>query len=323
MHKLYVIIISVIMVFSIQAKADPQEDLFNQFLNGVPGDKQAQESKSDYLDDLLSKADAGEMQAQETMAGIYASGAYNRIPKDLIKAKHYYLLAAKQGSVEGQVYTARLFQMGVFGKPDMAQAIYWYNKAAKQGHIKSARIVGDAYLIGGVVEKNPEKATKYIAFAARGGDEIALFRLGNFYLNGTGVPQDYAKAIKMFQLSSKRGFVPANDILGQMYERGAGAQKDLEIAFEWYIKGAWRSHPAALMNVGRFRASGMGSKKSIPHGYMWVYFASKVQAKGAVEYLQKIQEQMTDADWGKAKELIERCERMRKKRSGRFNYCDS
>lgn len=81
--------------------------------------------------DLLSKAEAGDMKAQELLGERYLKGI--DAPQHFGWARKWYLRAAQQGSAQAMWEVANLCVAGKGGPKDLVQAYFWYTLAASKG----------------------------------------------------------------------------------------------------------------------------------------------------------------------------------------------
>jgi len=88
-----------------------------------------QQKKS--IADLLSKAEAGDMKAQEIMGERFLKGI--DAPQHFGWARKWYLRAAQQGSAQAMWDVANLCVDGKGGPKDLVQAYFWYTLAASKG----------------------------------------------------------------------------------------------------------------------------------------------------------------------------------------------
>jgi hypothetical protein len=103
---------------------------------------------------LLAKANAGDATAQVEVGEQYArAGAtehYRAVAaQDYQQAAAWYLKAANQKSIDGELHLAALYRDGGNGFPrDMEQAAAWYFNAANQGDVSAQGTLGTLYSMG-------------------------------------------------------------------------------------------------------------------------------------------------------------------------------
>jgi len=81
-------------------------------------------------------ADQGDASAQFLLGLMYADG--HGVPRDYVKAMHWWHMAAEQGLANAQSTLGFMYANGKGGVPkDEAKAVYWYEQAAEQGDAKA------------------------------------------------------------------------------------------------------------------------------------------------------------------------------------------
>ena len=190
------------------------------------------------LDELLSKAQSGEAEAQYWMGILYGEGT---VPKNLEQGRRWLLKsaeqgyapaqrlyglmsahgnplvgerwmvrAAEQGDAEAQFWLGVAYEQNWFGTTDVREAVKWYQKAAQGGEPDAQAELGHKYEHGEGVEQNLKLAAEWYRRAAEyvpdlGGAHQGRNQLGLLYLEGRGVPQDYVQAYFWFSLNGSGG----------------------------------------------------------------------------------------------------------------------
>ncbi len=128
---------------------------------------------------LLAKANAGDPAAQVQVGDQYAhAGAtehYKSVAaQDYQQAAAWYLKAANQKFIDGELHLAALYRDGGNGfSRDMEQAAAWYLKAADQGDVGAQGTLGVLYSMGQGVPHDDAEAYFWldIAASAKGPDQ--------------------------------------------------------------------------------------------------------------------------------------------------------
>jgi TPR repeat protein len=190
------------------------------------------------LDELLSKAQSGEAEAQYWMGILYGEGT---VPKNLEQGRRWLLKsaeqgyapaqrlyglmsahgnplvgerwmvrAAEQGDAEAQFWLGVAYEQNWFGTTDVREAVKWYQKAAQGGEPDAQAELGHKYEHGEGVEQNLKLAAEWYRRAAEyvpdlGGAHQGRNQLGLLYLEGRGVPKDYVQAYFWFSLNGSGG----------------------------------------------------------------------------------------------------------------------
>ncbi|NLE23913.1 MAG: sel1 repeat family protein [Clostridiaceae bacterium] len=83
------------------------------------------------FDQLLEKANAGDVSAQVSLAGRYAHG--RGVPQNYKEAAKWYRMAAEQGHTEAQYYLGVMYYDGKGVKADYVEAYKWISLAGMNG----------------------------------------------------------------------------------------------------------------------------------------------------------------------------------------------
>jgi hypothetical protein len=149
---------------------------------------------------LLAKARRGNPDAQWEVGYYYEDGFIDSsdiviVKPQILRALHWYTLAAKQGNDSGQLSLSRLLITGNGVKRDMKEAIYWVKQALNQGAAGAAQNLGTIYRD----LKKPKLAFHWYKRAVQMGDIDSLLQVGLCYLFGIGTKKDLDAAYKCFQ----------------------------------------------------------------------------------------------------------------------------
>ena len=194
----------------------------------------AQAAAPSFIDELRTKAEAGDAVAQNNLGRMYAKG--QGVPKDYAIAVSWYRKAAQQGDTFAQNNLGRMYAKGQGVPKDYAIAVSWYRKAAQQGDAFAQNNLGNMYAKGQGVLKDYAIAVSWYRKAAQQGDTFAQNNLGNMYVKGQGVPKDYAIAVSWYCKAAQQGDTFAQNNLGNMYAEDQGVSKDDTMAVLWYCK---------------------------------------------------------------------------------------
>ena len=162
------------------------------------------------------------------------------------------LTKAQAGDVEAQKKTAYAYKTGEGVEKDAEKAFYWYSKAALRDDAEAMGMLGVAYLDGTGVEADFDKGIEWRTRAAEKGYVWGQSDLGMDYFFGIKYKagkfqQDYDKAFFWFLKAAEQPAVPekwtnaqgqAMYFLGNCYLDGYGVEPDARTAFEWYGKAA-------------------------------------------------------------------------------------
>lgn len=143
---------------------------------------------------LLEKASsAGDALSTHNLGVIYSDAL--GVPRDLEKAKHYYLLEFEQGRSDG------LMSLGNFARDagESDQAVAYYIKAADHGVHECYKRAADLLRNKRQPVEKRKRGLELLEKAAALGDARAAYEAGAAYFDGEdGVPAEQGKAAKYF-----------------------------------------------------------------------------------------------------------------------------
>jgi len=115
---------------------------------------------------VLAKANAGDAAAEVQVGEAYESGA--GVPQDFKQAAAWYLKAANQNNIPGELHLADLYRDGggkVFPR-DATKAAAWDLKAADQGDVGAQGTMGMLYTLGVGVPQSDVEAYFWLDLAS-------------------------------------------------------------------------------------------------------------------------------------------------------------
>lgn len=192
------------------------------------------------IDNIQTRAESGEAQAQYELALRYHSG------KNYLKAHEWYLKAAEQGHAEAQNNLGTLYSSGLGVTQDYPKAIDWMRKAADAGNANAQANMGVMYLRGRGVEKSDTEAFKWFLMAAEQGQAQAEAEMGRAYHLGLGgFPVDDKQSFKWYKRAAEKGDGTAQNNLAHLYVAGNGIEKDYFEAGRWLLAASQNGIPQA------------------------------------------------------------------------------
>jgi uncharacterized protein len=186
---------------------------------------------------LMPLAQAGDLKAQMSIAGMYSSG--QGVQQSFTEAVKWYRLGAEQGdSIAQNNLAILLFSI------NSEEALQWMIIAAERGVPFAQSGLGDIYSEGISLPENlrncykdNSKAFEWYQRAGEGGFPYAYHRLGELYTNGKGIKKDEIEAVKCYEKAAEQGYSPSQEILAQAYQYGLlGLDPDLEKSKYWLNK---------------------------------------------------------------------------------------
>lgn len=223
---------------------EPTRSATNDQHESVSSLGMSQAFKSSSVDELRKKAEAGDANAQYSLAACYYNG--EGVPQDYTEAVKWYRKAAKQGIADAQLKLGLCYDGGDGTPQDHGEALKWFRKAAEQGEGHAQLVLGNCYDSGQGASKDYDEAVKWFRKAAEQGIAEAQHCLGRCYYMGHGVPQDYSEAVKWFRMAAEQGYAGAQAMVGDCYERGLGVVQDYIEAYKWYNLAAAQKLTAAV-----------------------------------------------------------------------------
>ncbi len=170
------------------------------------------------LQDLTSRAEAGDRSAMRLLADAYYAG--------------------RDGAEQ-----------------DFARAADWYRRLAKAGDARAQTSLGLMYARGYGVQKNLAEAHRWWNFAAAQNDPGAQYNLGLTYIQGEGVAADPARAARWFREAARRGHVLAQYNLGLLLHEGRGVARHPQEAYYWVKVAALQGDDRAQQGLEALAAT--------------------------------------------------------------------
>jgi uncharacterized protein len=167
---------------------------------------------SETLDQLIKKANTGDVSAQFRLGEMYDNG--EGIPQDYKEAAKWYRMAAEQEHTSI--------------RQEIQNSIVLY-------HAKAQYRLGLMYLSGKGVLKNYDELYKWIRMSAENGYASAQSRLGTMYYFGSASQGNYKEAFKWCRMAAEQGDTEAQYYLGVMYYDGKGIIVDYVEAYRWIL----------------------------------------------------------------------------------------
>lgn len=192
---------------------------------------------------------------------------------------------AVAGDASAQVQLGMKYAMTMH--PDFPQAMKWFRMAADQGSADGQLHLAAMYDIG-LTPSNPTEAVKWYTLAAKQGNKDAEFRLGQMYDRGRGVKQDYVQAIDWYKKAIAHGRSDPEYRMGEMYESGLGVKQSYTEAVQWYLRAAQKGRPEAEFRLGHMYEMGLGIQKDKTEAIAWYQKSSDHGFPDAVEALKAL-----------------------------------
>ncbi len=190
------------------------------------------------------EAEAGDANAQFTLAGIYYHGIMTK--KSYLDAIKWYEKAANKGHKKAQFNLGYIYFDGRGVPKDHDRALKWFleaskDKAGEQGDGKS-----DIYIAKIYDERGDNKnAFTWYFDAAELGYPLAQYELAMRYKDAKGCDKDIKKMIYYLKKAAVQSEMKSQYELALVYLKGNGVTKDMEVAKQWmqsaYMNGENRA----------------------------------------------------------------------------------
>ena len=167
-----------------------------------------------YSDELMVKAESGDVKAQVDLAKCYRKGS--GVAKNDNKAFTWAEKAAEQKNREAQFLTAVCYFQGEGVTRDEKMAVKIFSELAALDYTRAQLGLGICLLQGRGVEKNEKEAAHLFLKIAEKGDANGQFYLGKCLLEGIGIAKNKAEAIKWLEKSKTQGNSSARRLLVQI-----------------------------------------------------------------------------------------------------------
>ena len=167
----------------------------------------------------------------------------------------------------------------------------------------------DAYLRGfeALEQKDYKTALYFLSMFAANGDARANYNLGVMYREGFGVDQDDIEALTHFIAAAEDGHMLGNYAVGLAFLRGRGSDVDAEAALFYLKEATLLGHALSPVEIGRVYFEGKLTEKDVVAAHFWWSLARDRNAPGAIESLNSLNQQMTEAQKQQAALRQQRC----------------
>ena len=222
--------------------------IYRDGLDGVPKDL----AKAEALFALLAEQNA---YYAPTLAQIRSQNAAGSDWENLLARAEGGELAA-----QNSLYVRYAEGRGVAQNKE--EALKWLHRAAKQEYGMAYYNLGWEYAYGGLLEKDEQKAVDFFKKAAEKSVLEAYAELGLIYTYGKTVPHDYALARRYYEQAGGNKLGQAQNELATLHYNGQGTPKDDSKAFLYYQFAASNDSPEGMYNLAMMYENGFGTKRN-------------------------------------------------------------
>jgi TPR repeat protein len=231
-------------------------NIFNSKSKDETPNQSAQNNVKSEIDELIMKAESGDVIAQGTLSDMYFAG--KGVEQNYQESIKWLRKAADGGLANAQFSMGLLYcgHMGMFQR-DIEKAIQYFMKAAVQGHPQAENEIGNAYYYGSGMPKNMPEAEKWYQMAVQQGEPNAMVGLSQIYFDKGRIDE----AIQLISKSASLGNAVAMDNLAFCYMEGKGIKVDKEMAVYWLKKSVDCGYAKAFANLAYCYMRGEGIER--------------------------------------------------------------
>lgn len=160
-YKLFLCLFITLICIGCESKDKEIEDSLIVITSNVENEPPEKFTKSE-LNNLRSKANSGDSEAQYKLGVAYANGT--NLPEDKAKAAYWFRLSAEQGFASAQYNLALRLANGIGVVKNDGEAVFWYTKAEKQGLDDARSNLAMHLYLGRGIDKNKKKQKNYFVF---------------------------------------------------------------------------------------------------------------------------------------------------------------
>lgn len=169
------------------------------------------------MNELLRKAQLGDMKAQEELGKKYLTGS--GVPQDYAAAAKWLSQSAEKGSAEAAYQMALIHTQGLGVPKDELAAVPWLRRSAKAGFEPAWKILQDKFE-DGTLSPDPLELKRLEDLAGKG-NAAAQRIVGEAYYRGKGVQKDVQQAEAWLKKSADAGNAKAQALIGEMQAASA------------------------------------------------------------------------------------------------------
>lgn len=208
-----------------------------------------------FIKKLKAKVDIDDHEAMHQLAIIYIQAEDYKLALPLLK------LASDAGITKATYLLGMMNQLGMGINKDIIQAKHYYLVAAEDEEHQALHALGVGHDIGGAFDTNPESAFLYHQRAVEAGNIASMGCLAALYHYGRGVSKDLAKTKELLIEGAKSGEAYSANLLATIIENENGFAD--ENCFSLYELAAERGESLGNYNLARCYLHGQGRSKNV------------------------------------------------------------
>lgn len=241
---------------------EPAEHFLRIWESGEPDDE---------TDELKSRANSGDVQAQFDLGMDYYRGIVDDGEDEEKRAVYWLEQAAEQGHTEAQYWFGHCLKCGVGLRfSNKKEALVWFLKAAEKGNEEAMLEVYELYSEGSAsIDVDFDKAFYWVKKAASAGNKEAEYELSKVLIEGFALDfdgkfkgTDPEQGLIWLKKAADKNYLFAANKLGDLYYEGKVVEKNLAVALEWYEKGGKDRNRDSFLRMGEIYFNGEGVEQS-------------------------------------------------------------
>ena len=216
------------------------------------------------LQELLLKAEAGDVQAQCYLGKCYAEGEF--VEQDYQTAVHWFKLASENGSSMATACLGVMYERGDGVEADMRKAVECYQLATYDNEPTGMYNLAQCYYYGkGIIKENKKRGLYYMSESAEAGFVHAMKFLATVYYE----EEKFADCVYWAEQAAKSGDIQAQTYIGKCYDDGFCVDMDKSKAFAWFMKAAEQGDVYAMTEVATYYAEGTVCEVNAEEAFKW------------------------------------------------------
>ena len=232
---------------------------------------------------LHKAAEAGHLQAQTDLGGIYLEGGKGDVKPDGKMSYYWFSKAAEQGSKEALYYMGLILHRGMQMERDEAKAMSLWQQAAEAG-------VGEAqYALGMALSVKEESIQQGLPWLIRAVEAPApklaakaACALGNIYATGKqGIPRNMAEAVRWYEIAARGGEASAQLVYAILLLQGEQVPKDEKQGMSYLRLAAGQDNLQAIALLVNLLRNGSPSDESEQEANAWAERLEKLRQNAA------------------------------------------
>lgn len=210
---------------------------------------------------LIQSAEAGWLQAQLDLGGLYYAGGHE-VNADAQQSLKWFTRAAAQGSKEAEVFLGLLYYEGRLGQKDERMALKHWREAA------SAGIAEGQYRLGRVLAQNEQTRKDGMDWLVKASSSVpqAATALGNLYYKYL---EDAPTAAAWYEKGALAGDPLAQHIFAEMLLLGNPVNKDNERGMAMLRMAAGQDYKPAMARLINILRNGKNAKEHENEAAAW------------------------------------------------------